>query len=125
MWQTSVLATWLTSQSETFSNRGTSPDAYECRALRLDVGAVDRSAFRNRVGPRQGIKQLQPEAAPRPAVEAVVDRRRRAVVGRTVTPSASDLQDVQDARDYPPVINTPRSRLVLWQMRLDRSPCLI
>ena len=45
-----------------------------------------REGICDRVGLGQGIEQLQPEAAPRPAVESVVDRRRETVVGRAIAP---------------------------------------
>ncbi len=76
--------------------RRAAPFCAERRALCLDVGAVDRGAFRDRAGVHQGIEQLQPEAAVRPTVEAVVNRGRRAVIGWAVAPAATDLQYVQE-----------------------------
>lgn len=60
-----------------------------------------------------------------PAVEPVVDRGRRAVFGRAVDPAATGSEDMDDARNHPPVIDTPRARLVLRDMRLDQRPLRI
>lgn len=55
------------------------------RAVLLNIGAVDGSAFSDRTGPRKRLDQVSPEPFARPTVEAVVDRRRRAIVGPTQT----------------------------------------
>lgn len=80
------------------------PFSAEGRALRLDVGAVDRGAPRHRAGILQRIEQLEPEAPSRPTIEAVVDRRCGAVIGRTVDPPAATLEHVKAARDHPAII---------------------
>lgn len=90
--------------------------------MRLDVSAVDRRAPSHRARCRQGIEQAHPEAPAKPTVEAIVDRRRRAIIRRAIAPSASRLQDMDDPGDHAPVINTPRTRLVPGQMRLYRRP---
>src|SRR3546814_8411199 len=74
------------------------PFATKGRALGFDVGAIDRRALRHRTRPCQGIEQLRPEPPPRPAVEAVVDRRRWSIVCRTVAPPAAGFQYMKDAR---------------------------
>lgn len=91
-------------------------------ALGFHVSAIDGGALGHRTRCRQGFKQTDPEAPARPAIEAVVDRRRRAVISGTVTPSATGLQDMDDARDNTAIINTSGTRLVLGQMRLYRRP---
>jgi hypothetical protein len=60
--------------------------------LRLDAGAVDRGALRHRTGFLRRVEQLQPEAPMRPAVEAIVDRRRWPLLGRAVAPAAANLR---------------------------------
>src|SRR3546814_6583039 len=85
------------------------------RTLCLDVGAVDGGTLRHGSGLGQRIEQLYPEAPARPAVEAIVDCRRGAVVGRAVAPTAADLQDMQDARDHPPIVHPAGTGLVLRQ----------
>ena len=93
------------------------------RALGLDVAAIDLTRFRDPAFLRQRRQDARSDAPAAPAVPAIVDRRRRAVFGRTIRPAASALQHVHDGRDHPPVIDPPRSGLVLRQVRLDRSPC--
>lgn len=66
-------------------------------ALSLDVGGVDRGAFRHRPAGGQRLQKPDPEPAAGPAVEAVVDRRGRPVFGRTVAPPAAGLEHVDDA----------------------------
>lgn len=65
------------------------PFSVECRTLGLDVGAADRGAAFNRPSPCQGIEQFCLEAAPRPTVEAIVDRSRRAIIRWAVAPAAA------------------------------------
>ena len=81
------------------------PFSTEGCALRLDVGAVDRSALRHRAGIHQRVEQPEPEATARPAVESVVDRRGWPVSGRAVAPAAADLQDMHDPGDHPTVFD--------------------
>ena len=59
-------------------------------------GAVDRSTSGHRARVHQRIEQLQPEAAPDPAVEAIVDRSRRAIDGRTVAPATVQFRGEVD-----------------------------
>lgn len=92
------------------------------RAVRLDVSAVDGGRFRNRPGRRQSFDEIGPEASAGPAIEPVVDRRRGTVFGRAITPSAAALQDMDDARDHAPVIDTPRARLVPRDVRFNQRP---
>lgn len=61
----------------------------------------------------------------RPAVEAIVDRRRRTVISRAVTPSRSYFEDVDNVQNHSPVIDPPGARLVLRQRQLDRLPCVV
>jgi len=95
------------------------------RAVRLDVSAVDGGRFRDRPGHRQSLHEIGPEAPAGPAIEPVVDRRRGTVFRRAITPSAARLQDMDDARDHTPVIDTPRARLVARDMRFNQRPLRI
>ena len=56
---------------------------------RLDVGGIDGGAPGDRAGGGQRLDQPGPEPAAGPAVEAVVDRRRRPVLSRAVAPAAA------------------------------------
>ena len=82
-----------------------------CRTVRLDVSAVDGCTFRNSSSIRQGFDQISPEPLVGPAVEAIVDRRVRAVIRRTIAPPAASLEHVDDAGNDTPVIDTAASRL--------------
>jgi hypothetical protein len=73
-------------------------------------------------GGYQSGKHLPPDAAPRPAMKAVVDRGRGAVDGRAVLSAAPHLEDVDDAADDPPVVLAMCPWLVVRQQRFDRRP---
>lgn len=95
------------------------------RAVRLNIGAVDGRAFGDRAGPRERLDQVSPEPFARPTVEAIVDRGRRAIVGRTVAPPATDLENMDNAGDHPTIIDPPSTALVSRQQGLDDRPLLI
>lgn len=90
--------------------------------MRFHVAGVDRSRQREHAFGRQSIEHVGPQPAPGPAVEAVVDRRGRAVFGWAVLPATAFLQYVQDAADHSAIIDPARARLVLRKVRLDRRP---
>jgi len=79
------------------------------RAVRLDIGAVNRNAFGDDAAGDHGFENIDPQPAARPAVEAVVDRRWRAIRGRAILPPAAGLEDVNDPADHPPVVDAPRT----------------
>ena len=91
-------------------------------ALGFDVGAIDGGAPGHCPRCRQGFEQAEPEAPARPAIETVVDSRRWAILLGAIAPPASSLEDVNDARDHAPIINTSGTGLILGQMRLYRRP---
>src|SRR3546814_3407385 len=93
--------------------------------MRISDWSSDVCSSDLRTRPCQGIGQLRPEPPPRPAVEAVVDRRRWSIVCRTVAPPAAGFQYMKDARNHPPVIDPSRTRLVPGQVRLDRQPSFV
>jgi len=100
------------------------------RAMCLDVGAVDGGAvdggaFGDRAGRRECLDQVSPEPFARPAVEAVVDRGRGAIVERTIAPSAADLENMDDAGDHTTIIDPASAAFVPRQQRLDDRPLLI
>jgi hypothetical protein len=95
------------------------------RAVCLNISAVDGSAFGDRTGPRKRLDQVSPEPFARPTVESIVNRRRRAIVGRTVAPLAVDLENMDNAGDHPTIINPPSTALVPRQQGLNGRPLLI
>ena len=90
--------------------------------MRLDIGGIDGCAFGDRTSASQSLDQTRPETAAGPAVETVVDRCRGTVFGRAIAPAASGLENVDDARDDTPVVDTAGAGLVFGKMRLHRRP---
>jgi hypothetical protein len=81
-----------------------SPFFARCRAVRLDMRRIDHLRLTGSAAAGQGAEQTFPNPALRPAHKAIVDRRRRTVLGRAIAPPAAALQHMQDATDHPPVI---------------------
>ena len=94
------------------------------RAVGFDLAASDLACFRNPAFLRQRRQDSRPAPAA-PPVPAIIDRRRGAVFRRAVRPAATALEHVDNAGDHPAIIYPSRSRLVLWQVRLERCPCFI
>jgi hypothetical protein len=67
-------------------------------------------------------EQLSPDPAARPAMKAIVDRRRRTVDRRAILPTTAALEHVDDAADDPAIVLAMRPRLVFRQQRRDRRP---
>jgi hypothetical protein len=80
--------------------------------LDLDVRAVGRGASCHEARVDQRSEQFHPKPPLRPAVEAIIDRRRRTVVRQAVAPPAAELEHVDNARNYPPVIDSPGAGLL-------------
>src|SRR3546814_17068090 len=93
--------------------------------MRISDWSSDVCSSDLRTRPCQGIGQLRPEPPPRPAVEAVVDRRRWSIVCRTVAPPAAGFQYMKDARNHPPVIEPSLTRLVPGKVRHERQPSFV
>ena len=70
----------------------------------------------------QCFKDCAPSSALGPAIEAIVDGRVRAVFTRTIAPSRTRLQHVNDAADDAPVVVPLRPRQSRRQMRFDPRP---
>jgi hypothetical protein len=58
-------------------------------------------------------------------MKAIVDRRVRTVDRRTILPTTSDLQDMDDPAQHPPVIDPTGTGLVLRQQRSDHPPLFL
>jgi len=61
----------------------------------------------------QRIEQALPNAAVRPAMKAIVDRRGGTVDRRTILPPTSDFQDMDDPAQHPPIIDPTGTGLVV------------
>ena len=90
-----------------------------------DIAAIESGRIASPPGLGQRGQHRLPEAAPGPAIEAVVDRGARAIRGRAVAPAAARRQDMQDARDDLPVVLPLGSGLVPGHERLDHRPLLV
>ena len=93
--------------------------------MSLDRSGVQRQGDGVFARLRQGLEDRAPSAFLGPAVEAIVDRRVRAVLARAIAPPPSRLQHMDDAADDPPVVVPLRTRQARWQMRSDTSPLLV
>ena len=95
------------------------------RAMRFDRGGVDgqRHAILAAAGKR--FKDRLPMPALGPAIKAIVDRRVRTIVGRTIAPACAALKHVKDTADDASIVIARRPRLVRWKMRLYLSPLLV
>jgi len=91
----------------------------------FDVRGVDHLRIRRSPAPGQLSEQALPQSASCPAYEAVIDRRRRAIFWRVITPPASALEHTHDPADYPPIIDPLNAAHIGRQMRLDLRLLLV
>ena len=75
--------------------------------------------------PGKLAEKVFPDATPRPADEAVVNRGRRTVFGRAIAPAAAGFQDVHDTADNSTIINSLDTSYIRRQMRPNPPPLLI
>ena len=87
------------------------------RAMGLYIGAVDGDGPAKAAVCDQGVVDALPDLAPRPAIEAVVDRGVGAVFGRAIAPAAPGLQDVDDPADDATVVDPASTRLITGQLK--------
>ena len=59
------------------------------------------------------------------AHKAIIDRRRRTVLGRTIAPETAAFQHVHDAADHAAVVHPLDASYIRRQMRLNPRPLLI
>ena len=92
----------------------------------LDVGGVDGNLVgRPRQRRRQFSEHVLPDSLLRPAVIAIVDRRRGTVLHRAILPAAARLKNMDDAADDPPIIDPPPPRRSVRQVRFDQLPLFV
>ena len=102
-----------------------SPFSARCRAVRFDVRGVDHLRVCGSPIPGKLPEQVFPDATPRPAHEAVIDRRRRTISFRTIAPAAATLEHVHDPADHAPVICSLDAAHIRRQMRLNPCPLFV
>src|ERR1700704_5835561 len=86
---------------------------------------TDHLRIRRSTVPGKFPEQVFPYAAPRPAHEAVIDRRRRAILGRAIGPSAATLENMHDAADDATIIRPLDAPNIRRQVTFDPLPLLI
>ena len=86
---------------------------------------VDHLRVRGSPIPGKLPEQVFPDAAPRPAHEAIIDRRRRTILWRAIAPAAAALEHVHDAADHAAIVGPLDTAHIGRQMRLDPRPLLI
>jgi hypothetical protein len=91
----------------------------------FDVCGVDHLRVCGSSIPSKLSEQIFPYAAPRPANEAIVDRRRWTISFRAIAPAAAAPEHVHDPADYAPVIGALDTTYILRQMRLNPRPLLV
>ena len=93
--------------------------------MRFDRGGVDGQSHAVLAAAGERFKDRLPMSALSPAIEPIVDRRVRAIVGRAIAPACAALEHVDDTADDASIVIARRARLVRWQMRLYLSPLLV
>jgi len=88
----------------------------------LDVRAVDRHGPDHAGRAGQGVKNVGPDALAAPTIEAVVDRRVGAIVGRAISPPGTRAQHVQDPADDLTIINAMSAPPAARHQRLNPLP---
>src|SRR4029453_6077296 len=71
--------------------------------------------------PAQGV----PDAAPRPANKGIINRCRRTILGRAITPATAAFQHMHNSADHAANIPPLDPAYICRQMRFDPLPLLI
>jgi hypothetical protein len=93
--------------------------------MRFDVRGVDHLRVCGSPVPSKLPEQVFPDATPRPAHEAVIDRRRRTISFRAIAPAAATLEHVHDPADHTSVICSLDAAHIRRQMRLNPRPLFV
>src|SRR5262249_39227273 len=81
-------------------------------------GSDQLSVCRSSV-PRKLPEQVFPDAAPRPAHKAVIDRGRRTILRRAIAPATAALQYMHNAADDPTIVRPLDAPNIRRQARFD------
>jgi hypothetical protein len=95
------------------------------RAMCFDRGGVDGQSHAVLAAAGERFKDRLPMSALSPAIETIVDRRIRTVVGWAIAPACAALKHMNDTADNASIVIARRTSLVHWQMRLYLSPLLV
>src|SRR3984893_8230388 len=102
-----------------------SPFSPRCRAVRFDVRGVDHLRVCRTPGSGKFPEQIFPDPAPRPAHEAVIDRRRRTIGRRAIEHATAAFQHLHDTADDAAVVHPLDAADIRGQERLDPLPLLV
>jgi len=95
------------------------------RPMRCDVREVDHLRVRRSTVAGELPEQVFPYAAPCPPSEAIVYRRRRPVGFGTIRPAAAAFQHVYNTADDAPIVLSPNTTHIGWQVGVDPLPLLV
>ena len=95
------------------------------RAVSFDRGGVDRQSYAVLAAAGERLKDRLPMSALSPAIETIVDRCVRTIVGRAIAPACAALKHVNNTADDAPIVVARRPGLVRWQMPPYPSPLLV
>src|SRR4029078_10886042 len=96
-----------------------------CRAMRFYMRRVDHLHVYGSSIPGKLAEKVFPDATPRPANKAIIDCRRRTILGWAIAPAAAGFQDVHDTADNSTIINSLDTSYIRRQMRPNPPPLLI
>src|SRR5690349_13137680 len=83
------------------------------RAMRFDRGGVDGQTHAVLAAAGESFKDRLPMSALGPAIETIVDRRVRTIVGRAIAPACATLKHVNDTADDASIVIARWPGLVL------------
>src|ERR1700719_4865148 len=92
--------------------------------MRFDMRGVDHLRVGGASIPGKFPEQVFPDAAPRPTHKAVIDRCRRAVLGRAIAPATAAFEHMDDAADHPAIVGPLDPSDIRRQVRLNPLPLL-
>ena len=95
------------------------------RAMRFDRSRVDGQSHALLAAAGERFKDRLPMSALGPAIKAIINRRVRTIVRRTIAPACAALKHVNDTADNAAIVIARRASLVRWQTRLNPSPLLV
>ena len=98
------------------------PFSARCRAVRFDMRGIDHLRVSGSPVLSKLPEQVFPDATPRPAHEAVIDRRRRTVSFWAIAPATATSKHVHDPADHAPVICSLDAAHIRRQMRFNSCP---
>src|SRR3954469_17385271 len=102
-----------------------SPFSAGRRTVRFHVRGVDHLGVGGSSVPGKRPEQIFPDATPRPAHKAIIDRCRRTVLGRAIAPATAALEYMHDTADDAAVVGSLHTPHIRRQVRFDPLPLLI